>query len=244
MAAIGNFDATQVAPAAPREAIPAGWYNCSMVKSDKKMTKNNNGSYLEVTFEVLDGPYARSQVIDNINLENQNPVAVEIGYRTLSAICHAVQVMQVQDTAILHNRPLQVNVGLRPAGPGNDGKHYEASNDVKGYKAIGGAVAQSAPVAPPAPVVQSTPLAYQPPAFQQPAPAPVYAPLAFQAPTQPPAQPAPAAPLAPPAQPAPVYQQQPAPVQPAAPLPWEQPQQAPQQPVAAEIPPWAQQPQA
>jgi len=192
-----------------------------------------------------------------ISLQNKNPVAVEIGYKTLSAICHAVGVIQVQDSQQLHGRPLQLKVSLRAAGPGADGKYYEASNEVKGYKAadagapvagapVGGAPAwanQQAPAAPQyaPPPAQAAPQ-YAPPVQQQaPAAQPWQQPAQQQAPVQ---QAAPQ-PWAPPAQqaPAPVAapQQAAAPTPPWQAAPKQAPVQAQQAPVGgAPVPPWAQ----
>lgn len=229
-----NFDASQVAPSEALEAIPAGWYNAQMTASEMKPTSDGTGAYLQAEFTVLSGDYAGRKLFDRINLQNKNPVAVEIGYKTLSAICHAVNVIQVQDSQQLHGRPLQLKVSLRAAGPGADGKHYEASNDVKGYKAVDGA---GVPMAG-APAGGAPSWAPQAPAQQA---ATQYAPPPAAAPQQwaPPAQPAAAAPQ---------QWQQPAPQAPQAPAPqqWAPPAQqaapAPQQ--AAPTPPWQGQPAA
>lgn len=229
-----NFDASQVAPSEALEAIPAGWYNAQMTASEMKPTSNGTGAYLQAEFTVLSGDYAGRKLFDRINLQNKNPVAVEIGYKTLSAICHAVGVIQVQDSQQLHGRPLQLKVSLRAAGPGADGKHYEASNEVKGYKGMDGA---GVPMAG-APAGGAPSWAPQAPAQQA---APQYAPPPAAAPQQwaPPAQAAAAAPQ---------QWQQPAPQAPQAPAPqqWAPPAQqaapAPQQ--AAPTPPWQGQPAA
>jgi hypothetical protein len=229
-----NFDASQVAPSEALEAIPAGWYNAQMTASEMKPTSDGTGAYLQAEFTVLSGDYAGRKLFDRINLQNKNPVAVEIGYKTLSAICHAVGVIQVQDSQQLHGRPLQLKVSLRAAGPGADGKHYEASNEVKGYKGMDGA---GVPMAG-APAGGAPSWAPQAPAQQA---APQYAPPAAPAPQQwaPPAQPAAAAPQ---------QWQQPALQAPQAPAPqqWAPPAQqaapAPQQ--AAPTPPWQGQPAA
>lgn len=242
-----NFDASQVAPSEALEAIPAGWYTAQMTASVMKPTADGTGAYLQAEFTVLGGEYAGRKLFDRINLQNKNPVAVEIGYQTLSAICHAVGVIQVQDSQQLHGRPLQLKVSLRAAGPGADGKYYEASNEVKGYKAAdAGAPMAGAPVGgAPAWANQQAPAAaaqpqYAPPPAQA---APQYSPPVQQAPAAQPWQ-QPAAPAA--QQPV----QQPAPLQAAPTPPW-QGQPAPQAPAqgapaqhapqaGAPVPPWAQ----
>jgi hypothetical protein len=229
-----NFDASQVAPSEALEAIPAGWYNAQMTASEMKPTSDGTGAYLQAEFTVLSGDYAGRKLFDRINLQNKNPVAVEIGYKTLSAICHAIGVIQVQDSQQLHGRPLQLKVSLRAAGPGADGKHYEASNEVKGYKGVDGAGVPTAGAS----AGGAPSWAPQAPAQQA---APQYAPPPAAAPQQwaPPAQPAAAAPQ---------QWQQPAPQAPQAPAPqqWAPPAQqaapAPQQ--ATPTPPWQGQPAA
>lgn len=247
-----NFDARTVAPAEAPEAIPAGWYNARVTNSEMKPTSDGSGAYLQLEMTILDGDFANRKLFDRINLQNKNPVATEIGYRQLSAVCHATGVIQVQDSQQLHGIPLKVKVSLRPAGPGADGKHYDASNEVKGYKNIadgtGGAPAQAMPpqgYAPQQPQYQQpAPQQWAPPAQQQVpqqpaqqwAPPPAGAPaMAQQAPamqTAMPTGPAQAAPQGPAGNTPPWMQgQQQAPVQ-----------QAPQQPApaAGPVPPWAQ----
>ena len=213
-----NFDATNVAPATgQQDAIPAGWYDAMIEKSELKPTKAADGSmYLELVLGVCSGQYQGRKLFSRLNIMNANPVAKEIAYKELSAICHATGVIQCADSQQLHNIPMKVKVSLKPA----DGQ-YEASNDVKAYRNVNeqvgnGPATAPAPFAPPAP-----------PAFAAPAPQ-------FQQPQQ-------QFPQQAPAQPAPQWQQ------PAAPQPWApQQQQAPQaqapqfqQPQQAQQPAWA-----
>lgn len=124
-----NFNATQVEPQQAFQPIPAGWYTVMMTGSEMKPTKDKTGSYLACEFTVIDGQYAKRKLFTNLNLQNQNPVAVEIAQQQLSAICHAVGVLVVQDSQQLHGRPLMVKVKLE-----NDPK-YGDSNSISGYKA-------------------------------------------------------------------------------------------------------------
>lgn len=137
--ALLNFNAQTVAPAQAFELLPAGWYNAKIVESQMKPTKNGSGAYLALTLEVIDDKYASRKLFDRLNLKNDNPQAVDIAYRTLSAICHATGIVQVQDSAQLHGIPLQVKVKVVPAKDG-----YEASNEISGYKPIESAPSQQA----------------------------------------------------------------------------------------------------
>jgi hypothetical protein len=260
MSAILNFDATNIAPdTGSQDALPAGWYDVMMEASEMKPTKDGTGAYLETKFNVIAPPdHAGKKVYARLNLRNQNATAQEIAYKQLSAICHAVGVLQVADSAQLHNLPLKVKLKLRKA----DGE-YEANNEITAFKninekvalanvggfppAAGGFAAPPAfsvptqPVAPPMYAPQAPQQAPQQ-AWQQPqAPQPWQAPQQASAPAQqmaaPPIQQAQAPQYAPPAPPAWNPAAQPV-------------QQAPQQPVAnpavpaaqGATPPWMVQP--
>lgn len=168
-----NFDARQVDPQQSFEPIPAGWYNMMIVESEMKPTSNGQGAYLQLTLKVVDGQYAGRQVFDRLNLQNPNPIAVEIAYRRLSAYCHATGVIQVQDSQQLHGIPFKARVSIRTDSTGQ----YEPSNEVKAVKHINedtgttAAPAQPGFQQPPQQQWQQPPAQpFQQPQFQQPAP--------------------------------------------------------------------------
>lgn len=118
--------------------IPTGEYPAHIIDSDMKPTKNNDGEYLELTHEVLDGPYKGRKVWARLNLDNPNSQAVEIANRDFSAIRHATGVLNPRDSADLHRKPMLIRVEFIPAGTVN--KRGIASdrdrNEIKGWKAI------------------------------------------------------------------------------------------------------------
>lgn len=147
MAYLGkNFDANAVAPATPFEILPAGKYEVQIVRSEMKSTKDSNGSYLWLEMAVLSGNCEGQKIFDRLNLINHNQQAVEIAERTLSAICHAIGVMNVDDSEKLHYKPMIVDVRVKPAGPDKQGVHRETQNEIKGYSSVNGA-AQARPTA-------------------------------------------------------------------------------------------------
>lgn len=156
------FDASKVAPATGTpDPIPTAWYNAAMDESEMKATKDGTGAYLNARFNILDGQYQGRKVYALLNLKNLNPTAVEIAYKELSAICHAAGVIQCNDSAELHGRPMKIKVKLRPADKG-----YDASNVIAAYRNINDPSAVNAgEVAGAAHVVAPT----QAPAFQMPA---------------------------------------------------------------------------
>ncbi|QIW90785.1 UNVERIFIED_ORG: hypothetical protein GCAPEGMB_00467 [Vibrio phage V07] len=131
----GMFDANQVSPNEAFENLPLGWYVARIVDSEEKPNSTNNGSHILLTLEVIaPQQYAGRKLWDRLNLNNPNQTAVEIAQRTLSAICHATNVMQLQDTMQLHGIPMEVKVGLSKPQDG-----YEQRNEIKGYRAANGA---------------------------------------------------------------------------------------------------------
>lgn len=180
-----SFNAQNVAPDQGRDPIPADVYNMKIVKSELKPTSNGAGLRLNLSFEVIDGPFAGRRVVEGLNIQHTSPQAQQIAQGQLSAICHATGVLNLNDSVQLHNIPLKVKVKVKPAS--SDGQ-YEARNEVTAYRnindnSLSGGVNLNAPAAPQAPTgfgaQQAAQTAPQQPAFS-----------AQQAPQQPWAQPA------------------------------------------------------
>jgi hypothetical protein len=140
-----SFNAATVAPSAPIEVIPVGWYPMTITASENKETSKKNGSMLALEFTIIDGQYKGRKFFSNLNLVNPNAQAVEIAYAELSAICHATGVMIVEDSSQLHNIPLDVKVGMRKP----DAAYPDPANEIKGYKRLEGVGAANATGAPP-----------------------------------------------------------------------------------------------
>ena len=124
-----NFDATQFAPNTGFEPVPEGWYNVAITESEVKPTKDKEGAFLQLKVSIIDGPHANKPIFIRLNIQNASQQAVDIAYRELSSICHAIGVDGFADTSQLHGIPFQVRVIVRPAKDG-----YDASNNVKGYR--------------------------------------------------------------------------------------------------------------
>ena len=128
-----NFDANAIQPDTSFDPIPAGWYNAIIDESEMKPTRNGSGAYLALRFNVIDGQYAGRKVFTRLNLRNQNPVTQDIAQKQLSSICHAVNVLTLQDSSQPHALPTQIRVKVTTDQTGQ----YEPSNEISGYKAIG-----------------------------------------------------------------------------------------------------------
>lgn len=129
MANLNGFNANEVEPTGSFEPIPAGKYPAAITESEMKPTKNGGGSYLQLTFTITEGEYKNRVLWARLNLNNSNATAVKIAMSELSAICHAVGVMQPRDSLELHNIPLVIIVKLRKREDTG-----ELTNEIKGYE--------------------------------------------------------------------------------------------------------------
>jgi len=144
MANLNGFDARTVEPTADFEPIPAGKYLAAITESEMKPTKSGSGSYLQLSFTILEGEYKNRVLWARLNLNNPNATAVKIARSELSAICHAVGVLSPKDSVELHNLPLLITVKLKKRDDTG-----ELTNEVKGYakKETATGQPQQAPVA-------------------------------------------------------------------------------------------------
>jgi len=128
MATLRGFDANQVEPTSDFEPVPAGKYLAVITESEVKENKAQNGSYLQLTFQIIEGEFKNRFLWARLNLDNQNATAVKIARAELSAICRAVGVMAPNDSAELHDLPLVINVKSKKRPDTG-----ELTNEIKGY---------------------------------------------------------------------------------------------------------------
>jgi hypothetical protein len=128
MANLNGFDANQVEPTGDFEPVPPGKYLAVITDSEMNPTKSGTGSYLQLTFEIIDGPHKGRLLWARLNLDNPNATAVAIARAELSAICRAVGVMAPKDSVELHNLPLVIHVKCKKRDDTG-----EIGNEVKGY---------------------------------------------------------------------------------------------------------------
>lgn len=125
-----NFDINELPKSTSSfEPLAPGWYVVSIKDAKLKETKDRTGQYIAVQY-VTD---KNRTVFGNINIRNANPKAEEIGRSQLGELMRAIGLTRVTDTDQLIGASLQIKLSIREAANG-----YEASNDIKGYKAIEG----------------------------------------------------------------------------------------------------------
>lgn len=155
MADLRGFDANQVDPSTDFDPLPAGKYLAVITDSEIKPNKAGTGSYLQLTFEVIEGDHKGRLLWARLNLDNPNATAVQIAKAELSAICRAVGVLAPNDSSDLHDLPLVIHVRCKKRQDTGD-----ITNEVKGYSpkasltepakpAAGGTPANGKPTTPP-----------------------------------------------------------------------------------------------
>jgi len=107
-----NFDPTQGVG-----GLPIGRHPVIIQSSDVKATKANDGGYLQLDLQIIDGPQKGTVGAYRINLYNASQQAVDIANRQMSAISHVTGVFMIQDTAQLHNIPFIIEVGPQKNDP-------------------------------------------------------------------------------------------------------------------------------
>lgn len=109
--------------------IPAGQYVAQITKSELKQTKDEQGHYLQLLFQVLGGEYNGRTIFERLNIQNRNSQTVEIAQKTLATICEICNVDVLEDSEQLHNTPMMIKVTVRPAKA-----QYSEQNEIKGYQ--------------------------------------------------------------------------------------------------------------
>ena len=123
--------------------IAAGSYIAAVTKSTYKETKAKTGHYLQLIFKIIDGKNKGRMIFENLNLDNPNPIAVEIANKTLNSICQACNLVGVEDSTELHDIPVEITVKVTPATA-----MQPASNSITAFKAYSGEISQESPSTP------------------------------------------------------------------------------------------------
>jgi hypothetical protein len=123
--------------------LPEGWYTTQITGAELKDTKSGTGKYIKVEHTVVGEQFSGRKVWGMINIQNPNEKAEEIGRQQLNKMMTAVGLAKLEDTDELVGLDVSIKLKIKEAANG-----YDASNEVKGYKAMGSAPAgASAPKA-------------------------------------------------------------------------------------------------
>ena len=128
----GNFD-----------PLPEGWYSSTISSAELTSTKAGDGSYIAIKYTITGPTHQGRVVFGNLNIKNPSQKAEEIGRQQLGDVMRAIGLAKVRDTDQLIGGQLSIKLSVKTG-------EY-AGNEVKGYKAIGGASVLAQTYAAPAP---------------------------------------------------------------------------------------------
>ena len=114
------------------DLIPKGDYKLRICDSDIQENSRRTGNILKLTLEIVEGPHTGRKVWDQLNLSNDNEMAVKIGRERLSAYCHATGVQVLQDTTQLHGIVFIGKIIVKQDKNGD----YDDRNEVRNLKKI------------------------------------------------------------------------------------------------------------
>lgn len=146
MGNLAGFNAAEVEPTEGFELLPNGEYTAVITESEMKETAAGNGTFLSLTFKIIDGEFKGRRLWENLNLDNPNEKAVQIARGTLSAICRAVGVETPDDSVQLHDIPMVIKVAVRKRKDTG-----EMQNRIVKFSKTGGTQATSKPTSGAAP---------------------------------------------------------------------------------------------
>lgn len=115
------------------DPIPEGWYTATATGAEIKRAKAGSGQYLNVKWAITGPTHESRSVFGRITLRNENTTAVEIGRQHLRELMDAAGLTSLTNTDQLIGVSISIKVSVSPARG-----DFEASNDVKGYKAMAG----------------------------------------------------------------------------------------------------------
>jgi hypothetical protein len=149
--------------------LPKGRYLAMAIASEMKTNAKGTGEYLQITFEVIDGPSKGRKIFERLNIRNANKVAERIALEQLNELCKCAGVTHLVESEELHNLPLFLDLAIES---GRDG--FDDQNRIKGYGRSNTSQPRQARVQPivttsSAPAAASTPVWKRKPA-QAPAP--------------------------------------------------------------------------
>ena len=127
-----NIDAN-VPEAGSFTIIPPATYKAVIAGDKITTTKDGRGKMLELTVQIIEGPYTGLTIIDRLNIVNASQQAQNIAQGTLKRICGVLRApFPPQNTDSLMGKPMLVTVGVEEFTSNKTGNVLK-SNKIKNY---------------------------------------------------------------------------------------------------------------
>jgi len=124
------------------EPLPPAWYTATIAGAEIKNTKSGTGRYIAVRYDVTGPTHQGRVVFGNINIENANPKAEEIGRQQLRALMEAIGLTKLTDSDQLLGAHVKIKLKIEKD------EQYGDRNQVSGFSSAGAAPPKAAPSAP------------------------------------------------------------------------------------------------
>jgi hypothetical protein len=109
----GEFDGTNYQADL---VIPEGKYPAEMIWSDFKRNSADTGDVLHFRFRIISGRFKGVEIYQTLNYTNPSTTAENIGRTLLESMRAAAGLTgRFEDTALLHNKPMTISVGIQAA---------------------------------------------------------------------------------------------------------------------------------
>jgi len=154
----GGFVTNSVAPATDYAIIPPGKYPCTIESAEVKLTKKQDGYYLELVLVILEGEYANYKIWDRINIANPSAQCQKIGRGTLAALNLALGIANLENESQVVGGVVVAHVKVK--NEQNEVRTYSSLTDYRAEQAAAQAPVQ-APVVAQQPVQQVQPVVVQ-----------------------------------------------------------------------------------
>lgn len=106
-----------------------------VIESDVAKTSAGTGTVLKLVIQInAPDQYKGRKIWTNINIENPNATAQEIGQKELASLCRAIGVREVSDSEELHFKEFTAKVGMsKERKDAVTGKTYDPRPEIKRY---------------------------------------------------------------------------------------------------------------
>jgi len=123
--------------------VPPGKYRCVVLGGEEKENKNKDGSYVEMSYQVLEGSSKGEFIVERFNFNNKSKQAVDIAFSQFKQLAEACAKPGTMDTDDLKNCIIVVTWG-----PQRDPKYNEVKKREPAGASLDGYVAPSVTASP------------------------------------------------------------------------------------------------
>lgn len=108
------------------DLIPNGIYKMQVKEAEVCTSKNGSGQYIKMTWEIVEGTYAKRIIFQNINIRNTSANAEKIGRGQLARVLTSMGITVCNNTDQLLYKPVMGKIGVEVDKTGQ----YEDRNKV------------------------------------------------------------------------------------------------------------------